>query len=212
MNTRAFKENDKIIITVGSVSKELTKRNIEFKGYKFDIEYGEFDGYLEEVNFYLKEALKYAANENQVNMTKSYIESYETGSIDAHKDSQRHWVRDIGPVVETNMGWIESYIDPSNMRAYWEGMVAIVNKEQSKKFNAFVAASESIIPMLPWDKDMEKDKFLAPDFTMLEVICFASNGCPLGINIPNYDDIREDFGFKNVVLGNSMPTYAMSAV
>ena len=98
------------------------------------------------------------------------------------------------------------------MRAYWEGWVAIVNKEQSKKFGALVKSSEEIIPMLPWDPDMEKDNFLAPDFTMLEVICFATNGCPLGINIPNYDDIREDFGFKNVVLGNSMPSYAFNAV
>jgi len=176
------------------------------------LEYGEFSSYLEEVNFYLTECLKYAANEGQANMIKKYIESFETGSIDAHKDSQKHWVKDIGPVVETNMGWIETYVDPSNMRAYWEGMVAIVNKEQSKKFNALVKASEEVIPCLPWDKDMEKDKFLAPDFTMLEIICFASNGCPLGINIPNYDDIREDFGFKNVFLGNSMPSYSMGAV
>lgn len=59
---------------------------------------------------------------------------------------------------------------------------------------------------------MEKEKFLAPDFTSLEVICMATNTCFAGINIPNYDDIRENEGFKNVLLSNSLPTATMKSV
>ena len=145
-------------------------------------------------------------------MLEKYIESYQTGSIPAHKDSQRAWVKDKGPVVETNMGWIETYIDPTNARAYYEGWVAIVDKEKSKKFQALVVNSETIIPQLPWPRHMEKETFLAPDFTTLDIIAFATNSCPLGINIPNYDDIRETEGFKNVFLNNSLGSYTMNAV
>ena len=48
----------------------------------------------------------------------------------------------MGPVVETNMGWVETYIDPENSRAYWEGWVCIVDKEKSTKFKNLVKNSE----------------------------------------------------------------------
>lgn len=130
LNTRVFKQHDtgKYVLTIGSINKDLTKKDVEFKGHKFDVNYGEFSVYLEECNYYLKKALNYAANDNQKHMIEKYIESNETGDMEAHKDSQRYWVKDKGPVVESNLGWVEYYIDPENCRAFWEGWVCIVDK------------------------------------------------------------------------------------
>ena len=87
LNTRAFKENGKYVITVGSISKDKSMFNVEFMGYKFDVVYGEFSPYLTECNEYLKEAKKYTANDNQEKMIGKYIEHFETGDIEVHKDS-----------------------------------------------------------------------------------------------------------------------------
>ncbi|PLW35306.1 hypothetical protein PCANC_16424 [Puccinia coronata f. sp. avenae] len=163
----------------------------------------DFSGPLREVCGALSEAKKHnSGSEVRVQMIEQYIQCFKEGDMGAHKAASKLWVQDVSPVVESYLGHIEAYVDPFALRAEWEGFTAIVNKDLSAKFEKLVNSAEHLVQVLPWGKPFEVDVFRRPDFTALEILNFATGGIPAGINIPNYFDIRESTGFKNVSLVN----------
>lgn len=121
-----------------------------------DLQGGDFSSALTSTNDALKEAIKYAANQNQAGTLVDYSRCFETGDIEAHKDGSRKWVKDVAPAVETYIGHIEAYQDPYGTRAEWEGFVAVVNKAESLKFAALVDAAPAFVKTLPWGPDFER--------------------------------------------------------
>jgi len=212
LNTRVLKNGpDDFTLKVASADPQPQSQHdikCQGAGAKLTVEYGDFSDSLQKAVTALKEAKKYTANENQTKMIEGYIKSFKTGSIPEHKEASKYWVKDVGPVVESYIGFIETYVDPYGGRAEWEGFTAIVNKQLSAKYETLVSGAPELIKVLPWGKDFEVDVFRKPDFTALEVLSFATGGIPAGINIPNYYDIRESTGFKNVSLANILAAKA----
>lgn len=142
-----------------------------------------------------------------------YIESFETGDLQHYKQGLRSWVRDTGPHVENVFGFVEPYRDPFGIRAEFEGIAGISNAEETKSLARLVDHSSNFVRRLPWAQDavendgkgpFEKTSFDPPDFTSIHALTYCSSYLFEGINLPNYNDIRQDCGFKNMIIANRM--------
>ncbi|KAK4472007.1 hypothetical protein MN116_004623 [Schistosoma mekongi] len=207
-NTRLFKSSNSgsKVYSIRFASAEGKVQSVHFDGLPQDtclqLEYGDYCEIMKLLVDCSMDAEAHSLNKVESEMWHHYAKSFCTGSVDSHKDASRLWVKDKGPVVESYIGFIETYRDPLGVRAEFESFVAVVNKSMSSKFQRLVDNAVELLSNLPWPSTYEKDRFLQPDFTSLDVVTFATSGIPVGINIPNYDDVRQVDGFKNVSLGN----------
>lgn len=95
-------------------------------GLTLSLVFGDHQEEMAKIALHIKKAGQHAANGTQRQMMNAYARSFGTGSLVAFKESQKLWVKDLGPVVESNIGFVETYRDPAGIRGEWEGFAAMV--------------------------------------------------------------------------------------
>ncbi|KAI2899508.1 hypothetical protein CBS76997_2363 [Aspergillus niger] len=148
----------------------------------------------------LQQAIPYASTPAQVDMLRQIIDSFQTGSLEAYRKALRTWVNDKAPLVETVIGFVEPYRDPLGIRAEFEGIVGIPDAAETKILHTLATKANQLVYKLPWVEGtgdskgpFEKELFEPPDFSSIN-----------RINLPNYNDIRQDTGYKNIIFSNRM--------
>jgi dipeptidyl-peptidase III len=99
----------------------------KLEGKKLKLVFGDYLEEMAKIAVEMKKAEREAANENEKLMMEQYAKSFGSGSIEAFKESQRYWIKDKGPMVESDLGFVETYRDPHGVRGEWEGFVAMVS-------------------------------------------------------------------------------------
>ena len=202
-NTKLIRKEDRYEALQYSIDidKEGTKVG-EYNGKGIFLTKGFCSDELKNVNYYLNKAKDYAENENQRKYIELLMESFQTGDINKHLEASKYWVLDSSPNVETQIGFIECYHDPAHVRTEFQGLISTVDKNESKCLQDFVDQSSTILKNMPYPPEYERDTFTKPSYNSLNVLVYPTTMPFVGINVPNYDEIRMKFGFKNVSLDN----------
>ncbi len=172
--------------------------------------------YSEEIGqivYWLEKAVEYAQG-GQRRVIELLIEYYRTGDLQLFDDMSIAWVEDTDSNVDFVNGFIEVYGDPLGRKASWEGLVNFRNREASRRTEIIAENAqwfENHSPINPAYRKSVVKGVSAKVITvaMLGGDCYPST--PIGINLPNAEWIRRDYGSKSVTLDNITNAYAEAA-
>lgn len=195
------------------LNSKLTKRNGELVELKWT-EDGLYGAAIKEIVSWLLRAQKYAENEEQKHLIDLLVKYYRTGDL---KDFDRYsiaWVQQHEGMIDFINGFIEVYGDPLGLKGTWEGIVEYKDLEATKR-------TQTISQNAQWFEDHSPvdPRFRKPEVkgVIANVICAAMLGgeeypaSAIGINLPNANWIRQEYGSKSVTIGNLTEAYNKAA-
>ena len=205
--------NDSTPISVGLNSK-LVKENGKLveKTYKVG---GLYSAAITKIVGWLEKAATVTENNKQKDVINSLIDFYKTGNLKTYDEYSIKWVKDLASQVDFVNGFTETYGDPLGMKASWESMVNFKNIEATKRTEIISNNAQWFEDHSPIDPKFKKEKVKGVSAkvitaTILAGDCYPST--PIGVNLPNSNWIRHEYGSKSVTIENITEAYDQAAL
>ncbi|MFQ5708696.1 MAG: hypothetical protein ACE5HO_14670, partial [bacterium] len=172
---------------------------IEPQEYKID---GLYSDYLSTMIFWLQKAVPLAESEEQAKGLQALIDYYKTGDEALFREYSIHWLKSNTTIDYLN-GFIESYMDPRGVIGQFEGNVSFV--ADSKLIDKLAENALYFEERMPWPDKYKRSHIEKPVANVVNVIVETGDSGPVSpaaYNLPNYADLRRDYGSKNIILYN----------
>jgi dipeptidyl-peptidase III len=170
---------------------------------------GLYDRQLRQVVFHLQNAIPFAP-EPFAQALQALVRFYETGLDSDREAFDIAWVQNRDSDVDTMNGFIEVYMDARGMKGSWEGLVYYANHDKTSKIRALAEHAQWFEDHLPVDPQYRKPTVQGVSAQAIEVVVEAGDSgpiTPIGVNLPNDQRIREQYGSKSVSLSNVLEAY-----
>ena len=191
----------------------LTKENGELREivWKYDGMYGKA---ISHIVYWLEKAAGVAETPSQRECINLLVKYYKTGDLRDFDRYSIHWVGSNDALIDFVNGFIEVYDDPLGLKATWEGIVEYKDLEATQRTRKISDNAQWFEDHSPVDPRFRKEKVRG---VTANVVCAAMLGggeypsTAIGINLPNADWIRAEYGSKSVTIGNLTDAYNKAA-
>ncbi|MFV0521761.1 MAG: dipeptidyl-peptidase 3 family protein [Mangrovibacterium sp.] len=171
---------------------------------------GKYAKPIQAITKHLNEALLYVENEKQRKIIQLLIKFYETGNLEIFDKYSIAWTNENDGSVDFVNGFIEVYGDPLGIKGSWEAIVNYKDEEGSKRSEILSTNANWFEQNSPTDSKFKKTEVNGVSAKVIHVAMLGGDcypATPIGINLPNSEWIREQFGSKSVTIENITQAY-----
>jgi dipeptidyl-peptidase-3 len=173
---------------------------------------GRYSRALERIVAHLEAAIPYGSQAT-ARALEALVRFYRTGELDDRRAYDIAWVADRDSAVDTINGFVEVYLDARGRKGAWEALVYYVNAEKTAAIARIAENAQWFEDRMPWDPKYRKPAVTGVTARAIDVIVETGDSgpmTPVGINLPNDQEIRETYGSKSVSLSNVAEAYEQS--
>ena len=169
---------------------------------------------IEQIVKHLEAAEPFAENEQQAGVIRRLIEYYRTGDLRTFDHYSIQWLKDTESLVDFVNGFTETYGDPLGMKASWESIVNFKDIAATERAHQLAVNAQWFENNSPVDARFKKKEVKGISAKVITAAILSGDLYPstaIGINLPNSDWVRRDFGSKSVTISNLTSAYAKAA-